>query len=211
MKIAVIGTGRMGTALARTLSRHIAPVIWGTRDPAALGGRIEAEGVGAVAASSEAAVSAADLVIPTLWFRDLLPWLERVLPALEGKIVVDVSNPFNANFDGFTLPPDTSAAEEVQRALPGISVVGAFKNTFWKVFDDPLRDGGASDVLVTGNDEGARREVIERFRPLPFRFLDAGTLSNNRTVERMTLLSREIALREGHYPVVSWRLWGGSR
>jgi predicted dinucleotide-binding enzyme len=88
-------------------------------------------------------------------------------------------------------------------------VVGAFKNTYWVVFDEPLHDGMPSDVLVTGDDDAAKRTLIDALAPLPFRFLDAGPLTNSRTVERMTLLERELARRQGHHPRVSWRLWGG--
>ncbi|MEW5930965.1 MAG: NAD(P)-binding domain-containing protein [Gemmatimonadota bacterium] len=208
MEIAVIGTGRMGTALARSIGEHVAPPLWVSRDAGRLAERIRGEGIRAQPATQEDALAAADLVVPTLWFRDLLPWLESVRPALAGKIVMDISNPFDDTFEAFTTPFDTSSAEEVQRAVPEARVVGAFKNTYWKVFEVPDREPFPSDVLVTGDDADARRAVIELLRPLPFRFLDAGVLANSRTVERMTLLSREIALREGHHPVVSWRVWG---
>ncbi|UUZ93119.1 hypothetical protein LJK87_49370 [Paenibacillus sp. P25] len=43
---------------------------------------------------------------------------------------------------------------------------------------------------------------------VPFRVLDGGRLSNNRTIERMTLFEREVALRYGNYPYVSFRMFG---
>jgi predicted dinucleotide-binding enzyme len=51
--------------------------------------------------------------------------------------------------------------------------------------------------------------VLDLLAPLPFRTLDAGRLANNRTIERMTLLGRELAVRAGHYPRLAWRLLGG--
>lgn len=67
---------------------------------------------------------------------------------------------------------------------------------------------GDSDVLVTADDQRAKELVLGLFDGLPFRALDAGPLPNSRTIERMTLLSREIAIRYGHYPRVTWRLLG---
>ncbi|MDO1450254.1 hypothetical protein Q0590_28495 [Rhodocytophaga aerolata] len=71
-----------------------------------------------------------------------------------------------------------------------------------------MLQGLKSDVYVTANDEEARKKVIELLQPLPFRVLDAGLLKNNRTLERMTLLSRELSLKAGNYPRIAFNLWG---
>ena len=60
---------------------------------------------------------------------------------------------------------------------------------------------------VTSNDEEAREKVISLLKPLPFRVLDAGILKNNRTIERMTLLSRELAIKAKSHPLISFNLW----
>jgi predicted dinucleotide-binding enzyme len=63
-------------------------------------------------------------------------------------------------------------------------------------------------VFVTSQDEAARKSIIELLKPLPFRILDAGLLKNSRTIERMTLLSSEIARKAGSHPRISYNLWG---
>lgn len=207
-RIAVIGTGRMGTAIATAIARHAEPVLWASREPERAAGAIRRLGIDARAAHEDEAIDAAEIVIPTLWFRDLLPWIARAGARLDGRILVDVTNPFTDDFDDFTTAWGDSSAEQVQRAAPGARVVTAFKNQFWTVFDAPDREPAPSDVLVAGDDETARRTLIDVLAPLPFRFLDAGRLANSRTIERMTLLEREIALRYGHHPHVAWRIWG---
>jgi hypothetical protein len=164
---------------------------------------------GVVRPASIAEALQADFIIHSLWFRDLLPWAKEHEEALAGKIVVDIVNPFNADFSDFTLGWGESAAEELQKALPRSKVVGAFKNTFFQVFDRPLHHGLQSDVYVTSDDEEAKAAVIDLLQPIPFRILDAGGLENNRTIERMTLFERKLAIRYGHYPYVSFRLFGG--
>ncbi len=150
----------------------------------------------------------ADVIIPTLWFKDLLTWLQENKEKLKARILIDITNPFNELFDDFITPYDTSSAEEIQKIIPDTRVVGAFKNTFWVVFDSPVLQGLISDVYVTSNHAESRKLVIDLLKPMPFRILDAGVLKNNRTIERMTLLSRELALKAGNHPLVSFNLWG---
>jgi NADPH-dependent F420 reductase len=207
--VSVVGTGDMGSRIVGALTKSGIDVAWGSRDPARARLRIEDLGLSRVQVVGVEETLEADVVIPTLWFQDLLPWAEAHRSALEGKIVVDIVNPFNDEFDDFVLDWGTSAAERLQALLPRSSVVGAFKNTFARVFDAPVHEGVVSDVYVTSDDETARRAVIELLNGTPFRVLDAGLLRNNRTIERMTLFERELSIRRGHPGYVSFRLFGG--
>jgi predicted dinucleotide-binding enzyme len=79
---------------------------------------------------------------------------------------------------------------------------------FWEVFDQPLFDGTVSDVLVVGDDDGAKRQFLELAEGTPFRYLDAGPLRNARTVERLTLLTGRLGRQLNVYPKMNWRLLG---
>lgn len=210
MQVSVIGTGRMGGGLVRTLAPRVPGLMWGSRSEEQARRRLREIGIGeggVRTVGSEEALEA-DVIIHALWFRDVLPWAAQYEERLAGKILVDIANPFTANFEDFTLDWGDSAAERLQAALPRTRVVGAFKNTFWNVFEEPIREGLASDVFVTSDDEEARRTILGLLQGLPFRAMDGGRLRNNRTIERMTLFERELAIRNGHYPYVSWRLFG---
>lgn len=209
MKVSVLGTGRMGSRIVRALTNNGIEVAWASRDRSRPASMILETGLVHAKAVDVASALEADLIIHTLWFKDLLTWATANKDKLAGKILVDIVNPFNDEFNDFTLDWGTSAAEELQRLLPRTTVVGAFKNTFAQVFDRPMHDGIVSDVYITSNDESARRTVIDLLTGLPFRFMDAGGLSNNRTIERMTLFERELAIRNGHPGYVSFRLFGG--
>lgn len=150
----------------------------------------------------------ADIIFHSFWFRDLIPWAQKNEKRLAGRILVDIANPFTEDFSDFTLDWGQSAAEELQKMLPHTAVVGAFKNTFFQVLEQPLHQGEKSDIFVTGDDGEARRTVLNLLKPLPFRAWDSGNLENNRTIERMTLFERELAIRYGNYPYVSYRLFG---
>jgi predicted dinucleotide-binding enzyme len=208
MKIAIIGTGRMGKALLKTFYKSYPnSILFSSRSLTKAQEVIDGLAIELKAVPLEDALQA-DIIIPTLWFRDLIPWLEENKEQLKGKILIDITNPFNASFDDFTTAFDTSSAEEVQKAVPQTKVVGAFKNTYWVVFDQPVLQGLKSDLYITSQDEQALNTVINILRPLPFRVLNAGALINSRTIERMTLLSRELSLKAGNYPRISFNLWG---
>lgn len=207
MQISVIGTGRMGTGLMKVMAPNLSQVIWGSRDKAKVQELITSAGYETVRAATHSEAMEADVIFVALWFQDLIPWLEENRAALRGKILVEITNPFNETFDDFTLDYGVSAAEEIQKRVPETRVVSAFKNTYFQVFDEPMRNGITCDNLVTSDDQAAKEIVIELLAPLPFRVFDAGGLKNNRTIERMTLLEREIAIRYETYPYCGLRLF----
>ncbi|MES2848024.1 MAG: hypothetical protein V4685_03125 [Bacteroidota bacterium] len=137
-----------------------------------------------------------------------MPWVKKYEQELKGKILVDITNPFNESYDDFVLDYSTSSAEEIQKLIPGTVVAEAFKNTYWVVFDNPEFVGIKSDIYVTANDDTSRESIISLLQPIPFRIFDAGKLKNNRTIERMTLLEKELATKAVNHPRVSFHLWG---
>ncbi|MCZ8513520.1 NAD(P)-binding domain-containing protein [Paenibacillus filicis] len=209
-KLSVVGTGRMGRGLVRVLSplSKESDLIWGSRTPDKARALIDEEGFRNTVAGGYEEALGAEVILHSLWFRDVLPWAKENREALKGKILVDIANPFTEDFNDFTTEWGTSAAEELQKLLPQTRVVGAFKNTFFRVLEQPLHNGLTSDVYVTGDDEEAKRTVLSLLDGIPFRVLDGGRLSNNRTIERMTLFEREVAVRYGNYPYVSFRMFG---
>ena len=208
MKIAIIGTGRMAKAIGSVLSK-VYPFEVGlySRDIKRAKEVIEQLEIKAVAIPLQAVFSS-EIIIHTLWYNDALEFVTNYSEQLKHKILVDISNPFNEDFTDFVTDYDTSSAEEIQKRIPDTMVVGAFKNTYWVVFDTPEFGGIKSDIYVTGNDASSRKTVIDLLQPTPFRLFDAGSLKNNRTIERMTLLEKELATKAGSHPRVAFHLWG---
>ena len=207
--IGIIGTGRMGVRLAAMFARAGRGVILGSRSVRRATYITDAlDSPGLRAGSYEAAMEAGAL-LPAVFVRDgLLDLLEAHRRRLAGKLIIDISNPFNEDYSDFLTPWDTSGAEELQKRLPETTVVGAFKNVFWEVFDAPLFEEGASDVLVAGDDADAKRRFLALAEGTPFRYLDAGPLKNARTIERLTLITGALGRQVGAYPRMNWRLLG---
>jgi predicted dinucleotide-binding enzyme len=209
MKIAIIGTGTMAKALLQTFYKvYPNDLMLAGRDLSRTLNVIKEIAPKALALTMEEAVKAADIIIPTLWFADIIPWIQLNKVLLRGKILIDITNPFNDQYDDFTISHDTSSAEEIQKLIPETKVVGAFKNTYWVVFEQPILQGLKSDIYVTSDNEEALLTVMNLLKSLPFRILKAGKLKNNRTIERMTLLAREISINAGNYPRIAFNLWG---
>jgi 8-hydroxy-5-deazaflavin:NADPH oxidoreductase len=208
MKIAIIGTGRMAKGIARVLTTaYPGKVGLYSREMERAKTTISDLGIGATALKLNEIFSA-EFIIHTLWYSDVLEFVKKHKEELKGKLFVDITNPFNEDFTDFVTDYNTSSAEEIQRLIPDTIVAGAFKNTYWVVFDQPEFGGIKSDIYVTSDNDDARFKLMELLRLTPFRVFDAGRLKNNRTIERMTLLEKELATKAGNHPRVSFHLWG---
>jgi 8-hydroxy-5-deazaflavin:NADPH oxidoreductase len=206
-EIGVLGTGRMGSRLAAMFARAGRKVLLGSRDrdrAAELAAALDLPGL---RAGSYSEALEAPAVLPAVFIRDgLFDLLDRQCGRLSGKLLIDISNPFNEDYSDFLTPWDTSGAEELQRQFPQARVVGAFKNVFSEVFDHPQFGESLSDVLITGDDAQAKARFLELAHGTPFRYLDAGPLIHSRTVERLTFITSRLGRQLNSYPRMNWRL-----
>ena len=208
--IGILGTGRMAVRLAKLFGECGHEVILGSRTPERAARIAKGLGVVSVKPGSYAAAADAPVVLPSMFLRDgMFNTIEPLREKFDGKLWIDITNPFNERYDDFILPWNTSSAEEIQKRFPRTRVVGAFKNVWWEVFDQPKFDGDVvSDVYVVSDDAAAKREFQNLVDGSPFRFLDAGRLSNARFIERMTLFAAELGQRQSYFPRMNWRLLG---
>jgi NADPH-dependent F420 reductase len=207
--IGILGTGRMGTRLAAMFARAGRKVILGSRDEERAAKAARETGLAGIVPGTYAEAVQAQSLLPAIFIRDgLFEILDEYQAALRDKLLIDISNPFNEDYSDFTTPWNTSGAEELKRRVPHARVVGAYKNVFWGVFDAPSFDGVVSDVLITGDDQQAKKEFLALAAGTPFRYLDAGPLQQSRTVERLTLLTGRLGRQIAAYPRMNWRLLG---
>jgi predicted dinucleotide-binding enzyme len=183
--VTIIGSGNMAGAIgALALEDGNAVEIVG-RDPAKAAALAEALGDGATAGTWGAAPRG-DIVILAVLFASAVPVVSEYGEALDGKIIVDITNPFNAGATGLAIPDDTSIAQMVAEAAPASAhVVKAF-NT---IFRDVLAAGGPLDVFMAGDDAQAKANVSEFIKTLGLRPRDTGDLSMAHWLEGAGLLS----------------------
>ena len=186
------GTGPQGRGLALRLALAGHRVLLGSRDPEKavgvvaelLWGRdLPVEGVGNPDAAAGADV--VFLVFPYAGQAEVLPGLAG---PIGDKVVVDVINPLGWDQQGpYMLEvPEGSAAEQAAVLLPRARVVAAFHHAAPRLLADPEREV-ETDVLVAGDDPGAKGLVLELADQIPgCRGVDAGPLRMARHLEGFT-------------------------
>ncbi|WP_055047461.1 NADPH-dependent F420 reductase [Devosia sp. A16] len=181
---AILGLGNMGKGLAKRLSGKTQLVL-GASNPAAAADF--ATSVGASVTDYKNAVLAADIVILALPYGAALE-LAGKLP-LNGKIVVDISNPIKADFSGLAIGHTTSAAEELQAAAPSAKLVKGYNTIFASLFDSPVSTTQNVPVFLAGNDAAAVDAVAELVTASGFAVEKVGGLDGARLVEPVGMLN----------------------
>jgi NADPH-dependent F420 reductase len=189
MNITLIGTGNMGSALAKQLTRAGHTVRITARDPDKARA-LAAANPGAVAAAPADALTGSDVVIVATGYADAVPAL-RSLGSLAGKVVIDITNPLTADFMGLTLGYDTSAAEEIAKAVPEAEVVKAFNTLFAQVLAEgaSFADGQTAPAFVASDSERAKATATALAQSIGFDVIDAGPLKNARYLEPLAGLN----------------------
>lgn len=219
------GTGRQGRGLALRLALAGHPVHIGSRGPdrateaaervAARVDGLVADGhgpadcaPGAVAGGDYASAASADVVIVAVPFDGLDDAVAPLADALAGRVVVSCVSPVAVDDDGPRPVPvaEGSAAQRLQRLVPGARVVTAFQNVAArKLTDAPTPVAG--DVLVTGDDPAARATAAALVGAVPgLRPVDVGPLRLSRPVEELTAV--QMAVNRTHRVLTGLRLEG---
>ncbi len=182
--ISIIGSGNMASAIGALAVKGGNAVEVIGRDAAKAEALASELGNGATAGTWGAA-PAGDIVILAVMFDSAVPVVSQYGDALAGKIIVDITNPFNASGTGLAIPDDTSVAKMVAEAAPvSAHVVKAF-NT---LFRDVLAAGGPLDVFMAGDDAQAKASLSAFIESLGLRPMDAGDLSMAHWLEGAGLL-----------------------
>ncbi len=189
MKVLVIGAGNMGSAFVKQLSAAGHSVSVTARDAAKVVA-LAAQYPGVRAVASASAVDGQDVVVLATGYGDAVAALQSV-GSLQGKVVVDISNPLTADYMGLTLGHSTSAAEEIAKAIPGAYLVKAFNTLFAQVLANgaTLADGSKATVFYAGDFEPAKQAVKALAESLGFATTDAGGLKNARYLEPLAGLN----------------------
>ncbi len=189
MNITIIGAGNMGSAFAKQLTRAGHNVRITARDlKKAQAVATNNPGVKAFPASE--ILAASDVVILATGYADAVPAL-RSLGSLEGKVVIDITNPLTSDFMGLTVGFTTSAAEEIAKAVPGAEIVKGFNTLFAQVLAEGsnLAAGKKATVFLASDSARAKQTARALAESMGFEIIDAGGLKNARYLEPLAGLN----------------------
>jgi 8-hydroxy-5-deazaflavin:NADPH oxidoreductase len=193
MKVAIVGTGNMGTGLGRQFATAGHEVFVGSRDPERA--KAKAEEIGGIGHGTYAgAIAQADAFLLAVNWWDI----EGVFPQLgdvEGKILIDCTNPYTD--DTYSTPADLggrSAADVIQERLPCARVVKAWNHVYAQIVNSSPEFGGQSaSVLLAGDDAEAKEAVAGLARDAGYDPVDAGPLWSAFNVEKLAAVMITIA------------------
>ena len=178
MTIGIIGSGAIGTAFARTLSRAgIEAIISNSRGPDSLADLSRALGPSIKAGTREEAARADIVFVAVNWTR--LPAAMAGLPDWKGRIVIDANNAIEPPLFKPVELGGRASSEAFADLVPGARVVKAFNHLRAELLaTDPHSNGGRRVLFYSGNDTTAKAEVATLIERLGFAGIDLGTLAS---------------------------------
>jgi predicted dinucleotide-binding enzyme len=223
MRIAVLGTGMVGQAVAGRLAALGNEVVVGTRDPEATLARTEPDYLGnppfsvwreahpevEVGTPAEA-VAGAELIVNATNGAGSISFLESAgEDNLADKVLVDIANPLDVSQG---MPPSLfvcntdSLGEQIQRRFPRTRVVKTLQTMNCEVMVDPTRVPGEHDVFLCGEDADAKRQVTELLESFGWpseRIRDLGGIASARGTEMYVALWLRLwgALGTGYFNI----------
>lgn len=187
--IAIIGTGDMGNSLGPKLAGIGHRIVYGSRDPTReyVQELVRNTAPDAIATNQKDAAQSANIVLLAV------PWpaMEQVaqsLGDLDGKLVIDVSFPYEQGPDGYPHNPlETSSSEMIQAWNPGAKVVKWSLPTAYYI-DEPQLLGHPPSNLIAADDRKSKEIVARMAHAIGQDPFDAGPLRMSRAIEAQSML-----------------------
>jgi len=182
--ISIIGSGNMAAAIAGRTAKagHTVEVV--NRDPAKARALADKLAAGATT-GTYGAPPAGDIVVLAVPYASAAAAVADFGKALDGKVIIDITNPVAPDLSGLVTPHGSSGAEEIAKGVPaGAHVVKAFNTIFGHV----LGKGGRLDAFIAADDPEAKARVSTFLESLALRPLDVGGLHMAQTLEALGLM-----------------------
>jgi len=192
MRVAIIGSGNIGKGLGGAAVKAGHDVTITSRNPEHYSEA--AKSVGAKSAPIDKAISSADIIVLAVPSTAAESVAAEIASSAAGKVVVDPTNRVKPSDPGAVLD-GSSTAEQLQRRLPDAKVVKALNTLFASTYASPKKNGDALDGYVAGDDEAAKKKVMDLISSIGFRPIDAGGLAMGRVLEGMALMNIMLQMR----------------
>lgn len=206
MNILIIGTGNMGRGIAtRALAGKNVVTLYD--EDGAKAQALATELGASVAGDTKDAIAASDIVVIATPYAGSLDVARKLGKSLDGKVVIDISNPLNETYTGLVTAPDTSGAEEIRKLLPAsVKLVKAFNTTFAGTLVAGNVAGQTLDVFLAGDDDAAKQTVAAFVKSGGLNPIDVGALDRARQLEALGLLGITLQFRLNSGFATAWKL-----
>jgi predicted dinucleotide-binding enzyme len=182
--ISIIGSGGMAAAIGGRTAKAGYNVEVISRDPAKARALADKLAAGATTGTYGAA-PAGDIIILAVPYGSAAAVVTDFVAALDGKVIIDITNPVTPDMSGLVTPHGSSGAQEIAKGAPaGAHVVKAFNTIFGHV----LAKGGRLDAFIAADDPEAKARVSTFIESLGLRPLDVGGLHMAATLEALGLM-----------------------
>jgi 8-hydroxy-5-deazaflavin:NADPH oxidoreductase len=191
MDITIIGTGNMARGIAtRALAGGNRVTLLGTsiEKAQALAGELS----GDVRAGQVGDSLSGEMVVLAVWYQAVDDVLRRYEGGLDGKVVVDITNPVDTETYAPLSIEAGSVAQEIAARVPGAKVVKAFNTTFAGTLVEGQVAGEQLDLLLASDDEEAKRAVARLASDGGMRPIDVGPLTLAHDLEALGYLNMAI-------------------
>lgn len=201
MKIAIIGAGRLGSALGKRLAQAGHEILYGGAD-APSSTQVTGDRV-----TNARAAELGEVVVLAVPFDKIGQAIDQTAGMLTGKVLWSCVNALRPDASGLAVGFDTSAAEQVARHAQGARVVGALPPFADVLASDDVNFGGQRPtVFLCGDDRSAKADVERLVQDLDAEAVDAGPLTASRLVEPAMMLLVSIAYGSGSLRTVGLKL-----
>jgi hypothetical protein len=177
--VTIIGNGNMGTAIGGLAANGGATVRYVGRGEVTAGASLD------------------EIVVLAVPYGEIDGIISAYGPALDGKIVVDISNPLDfSTFDSLVVPVGSSATAEIQSKIPEARVLKAFNTTFAGTLSSRSVGDNPTTVLIAGDDIAAKDLLKSVVIAGGLAAIDAGSLARAHELEALGFLQLTLAAVE---------------
>ena len=195
MKIGIIGSGIVAQVLGKAFISEGNEVMMGSRDPKkeAMIKWKAANPSAKIGSFSDAAVFGDMLVLATAGHAAAQALQSAGLKNLEGKIIIDVTNPIAQAppVNGvlkFSTSLEHSLMEDLQNLAPKAKFVKAFNSVGNGQMYKPAFKEGKPSMFICGNDTSAKKKVTEILDRFGWETEDMGMVEAARAIEPLCIL-----------------------
>jgi predicted dinucleotide-binding enzyme len=193
MRIGILGSGEVATALAAGFLKYKHEVTLGTRSAEKLADFVKQHPGARAGSFADAARFGEVLVLAVRGGAASEVLRSAGAASLAGKVIVDATNPIadappvNGVLKYFTTLDD-SLMERLQREFPDARFVKAFNSVGSPFMVDPKFKGGKPTMFICGNDDAARKSVTSILDQFGWETADMGKAEAARVIEPLAAL-----------------------